>query len=69
MRIGAICRVDNGGLGSLTYDFWKHILEIKKELVITITDREHEEDLTRYPKAIFCNRYPTLEQIDFSLKI
>ena len=68
MRIGAICRVDNGGLGSLTYDFWKHILEIKKELVITITDREHEEDLTRYPKAIFCNRYPTLEQIDFFLE-
>jgi glycosyltransferase involved in cell wall biosynthesis len=65
LRIGIVARVDNGGLGSMTYDFWKNIPEITKELVVAVGKKD--EDFKRYPKAIV-TWGPKLEAIDEFLK-
>jgi len=62
LRIGAVCRVDNGGLANLAYDYWKNLHEITK--VLTILSEAAYQNLTRYPEQIICQNYPTLEQID-----
>ena len=66
MKIGIVARCDVGGLGNLTYDFWKHIHQISRELVI-FSYRGDNPNL--YPKAIPCQKgRPTLEEIDNFLK-
>jgi len=66
LRIGIIARVDNGGLANQTYDYWKHITEITKALVILTSGKQ--QDVLRYPEQILCEGFPTLEQIDAFLK-
>jgi len=67
-KIGIVARIDNGGLGNMTYDFWKNLLSIEKELVVIIQDSNN--DLYRYPKGILCDGYPGLVEInDFLNKI
>jgi len=65
-KIGIIARIDNGGLANLTYDFWKHIHEITKALVIV--SNSPYQDFKRYPEQIICQGFPTLEQIEEFLK-
>ena len=66
LRIGIIARVDSGGLANQTYDYWKHIHEITKVLVVTSSSPQ--QNLLRYPEQIICEGFPTLEQIDSFLK-
>ncbi len=66
MKIGIVARVDDSGLSRMTYDFWRNIYEIKKQLVVLISDRNN--DVYRYPKATICAGYPTLEAIDIFLE-
>jgi len=66
LRIGAICRIDNGGLANLAFDFWKHIHEITKALVVVSSDKK--QNLLRYPEQVICQGFPTLEQIEEFLK-
>lgn len=61
LSIGLCARCDGGGLASLSYDFWKHILDIKKELVVLSGIRDNPY---LYPKATICENRPTLEEID-----
>lgn len=62
MRIGLVCRCDLGGLGHLSYDFWKHIYEISKELII-LSGKNDNPFL--FPKGVICSiGRPTLEEID-----
>ena len=65
-RIGIIARVDNGGLANQTYDYWKHIHEITKALVILTSGKY--QNVLRYPEQILCEGFPTLEQLDMFLK-
>lgn len=65
VRIGLVARCDTGGLGHLSYDFWKHIFEIEKQLVILSGIRDNPY---LYPKGIICEGRPTLEDIDEFLK-
>ena len=66
LRIGIVARCDFRGLGMLTLDFWKHIKEITKELVVVM--EKGEQEVYRYPKGIIVEGYPTLETIDEFLK-
>lgn len=61
LQIGGVMRCDSGGLSTLSYDFWKHILDIKKELVVLSGIRDNPY---LYPKAIVCENRPTLKEID-----
>lgn len=64
-RLGLIVRCDDGGLGSLSQDFYK-FLEPSKTLVIWGQYQNHPE---RFPGGIQCqNGIPTLAQIDEFLK-
>lgn len=66
IRIGICARCDTGGLANLSYDFWKHITDISKELVILSQIRDNPY---LYPKGIICQvGRPTLEEIDEFLK-
>ena len=66
MRIGIVARIDKGGLANMTDDFWKHIPEITKQLVIPANNVE--DDFNLYLKGIICNGFPTLDKIDKFLK-
>jgi glycosyltransferase involved in cell wall biosynthesis len=66
IRIGVICRIDNGGLANMNLDWWKNLPEITK--CLTIVSDSPYQDLMRYPEQIICQNYPTLEQIDLFLK-
>jgi len=66
LKIGLVARCDIGGLGHLSYDFWKNIYEITKELIV-MSGRLDNPYL--YPKGILCAiGRPTLEEIDEFLK-
>lgn len=66
LKIGMIARCDVGGLGHLSYDFWKNIFEISKELIV-MSGRLDNPYL--YPKGIIASiGRPTLEEIDEFLK-
>lgn len=66
LKIGAICRVDNGGLANLAMDWWKNMPEITK--CLTIISSSAYQNVSLYPEQIICENYPTLEQIDLFLK-
>ena len=66
LRIGAIMRVDSGGLANLSYDWWKNMPEITK--CLTILSESAYQNVMRYPEQIICQNYPTLEEIDLFLK-
>jgi len=62
LKIGLVARCDVGGLGRLSYDFWKNIHEISKELIV-LSGRFDNPML--YPKGVICSMgRPTLEEID-----
>lgn len=66
VRIGIVARVDNGGLGIMTLDFFKNFF-VEKVLTITAS---YQNDYQRYEgwegtEQIICQRgAPTLEEID-----
>ena len=62
MKIGIVARCDQGGLASLSYDFWKHMPEITKELVVMVQQGGNNPYM--YPKGIVCEGVPTLDKID-----
>jgi len=65
IRLGLIARCDDGGLGSLSQDFYKY-LNPTKVLIIYGGYENHPE---RFPNGIICNAgMPNLEQIDEFLK-
>ncbi len=51
MRIGLVARADTGGLGVLTYEFWRH-LQPDATLIVEMTDCRGAQDLARYPGAL-----------------
>jgi glycosyltransferase involved in cell wall biosynthesis len=66
LRIGAVVRVDDGGLANLAMDWWKNLPEITK--CLTILSNSEYQNVMRYPEQIICENYPTIEQIDKFLK-
>ena len=66
LRCGLVARSDVGGLGRLSYDFWKNIYEINKELIVLSGRMDNP---MKYPKGVICSMgRPTLEEIDEFLK-
>ena len=60
MKIGLVARMDNGGLGILSWNLYKH-LPISKVLVVPSTYQNFPE---RFPNALICSKtIPTLDEI------
>ena len=56
MRLGAICRDDNGGLGIQTTDFYKNMNPAK---TIVVSVEQYKEYPERYPDGIFVKNPPS----------
>jgi len=66
LKIGLVARCDTGGLGHLSYSFWKHIYEISKELIVMSGRRDNPY---LFPKGVLCEiGRPTLSEINEFLK-
>ncbi len=63
MKLGLIARADNGGLGSQTWELYRH-LKPHKTMVIDLSGLNHFPQFPeRYPGAMFITGVPTLEDL------
>lgn len=61
-KIGLMARVDDGGLATLTQDFWKHLPQITRTMSVIVQGRNN--DHYRFPKTFLSEGYPSLGIID-----
>jgi glycosyltransferase involved in cell wall biosynthesis len=68
VRIGLIARADNSGLGSQTWEFYRH-MQPAKTMVVDISSMNHNKQYPeRYPDGHFIYGIPTNEDIDTFLQ-